>query len=86
MSPAMDAVIRAFKVVNGFPENESDGRTSIPFCSIGLLMRSTQATSLIVKQGYLTNIIKENRSSSVPILHSVINSFLNLMIIHKFKK
>lgn len=51
LSTAMDAVIRVFKCVNGFPENESDGVLSIPNCSIRLLLTSMQATCLIGRQG-----------------------------------
>ncbi|KAL7593356.1 hypothetical protein Lser_V15G33469 [Lactuca serriola] len=70
LSPAMDAVIRVFKVVNGFPENESDGLASIPFSSIRLLLTSMQATSLIGNQGSSVNTIQQNIGCSVRILPS----------------
>ncbi|CAI9293734.1 unnamed protein product [Lactuca saligna] len=70
LSPAMDAVIRVFKCVNGFPENESDGVASIPFSSIRLLLTSMQATSLIGNQGSSVNTIQQNIGCSVRILPS----------------
>ncbi|KAL7593324.1 hypothetical protein Lser_V15G33470 [Lactuca serriola] len=70
LSPAMDAVIRVFKCVNGFPENESDGVASIPFCSIRLLLTSMQATSLLEKQGSLLKRIQENTGCYIRILSS----------------
>ncbi|GKE50310.1 RNA-binding KH domain-containing protein PEPPER-like protein, partial [Tanacetum coccineum] len=36
LSPAMDAVIKVFKRVNGFPDDEAAGLASVPFCSIRL--------------------------------------------------
>ncbi|KAI3709069.1 hypothetical protein L2E82_38808 [Cichorium intybus] len=74
LSPAMDAVIRVFKRVNGFPVYESDGVASIPFCSIRLLVPSMQAMSLIEKQGSSINTIQENTGCSV---HEVSALFAN---------
>ncbi|CAH1449441.1 unnamed protein product [Lactuca virosa] len=68
LSPAMDAVIRVFKCVNEFPENESDGVASIPFCSIRLLLTSIQATSLLETQGSLLKRIQENTGCYIRIL------------------
>ncbi|KAF5804828.1 putative K domain-containing protein [Helianthus annuus] len=67
-SPAMDAVIRVFKRVNGFPENEGESLASIPFCSIRLLVPSTQAISLIGKQGSSIKAIQESTGCSVRVL------------------
>ncbi|KAL0302596.1 UNVERIFIED_CONTAM: RNA-binding KH domain-containing protein PEPPER [Sesamum angustifolium] len=58
LSPAMDAIIRIFKRVNGLPENDGDGKTAgAAYCSIRLLVASTQAISLIgKKQGSLIKV------------------------------
>ncbi|XP_011094105.1 RNA-binding KH domain-containing protein PEPPER [Sesamum indicum] len=69
LSPAMDAIIRIFKRVNGLPENDGDGKTAgAAFCSIRLLVASTQAISLIGKQGSLIKSIQENTGASVRVL------------------
>ncbi|KAK1434808.1 hypothetical protein QVD17_00562 [Tagetes erecta] len=68
LSPAMDAVIQVFKRINEFPENEGEGTASLPFCSIRLLVPSTQATSLIGKQGSLIKSIQESTGCSVRVL------------------
>ncbi|XP_030952474.1 RNA-binding KH domain-containing protein PEPPER [Quercus lobata] len=73
LSPAMDAVIRIFKRVSGLPENEGgDGKTSgaagLAFCSIRLLVASTQAINLIGKQGSLIKSIQESTGASVRVL------------------
>ncbi|XP_024981434.1 RNA-binding KH domain-containing protein PEPPER-like isoform X2 [Cynara cardunculus var. scolymus] len=70
LSPAMDAVIRVFKRVNGFPENEDDGVASVPFCSIRLLVPSMQAMSLIGKQGSSIKTIQETSGCSVRVVSS----------------
>ncbi|KAK6131670.1 hypothetical protein DH2020_034577 [Rehmannia glutinosa] len=72
LSPAMDAIIRIFKRVNGLPENDGDGQTigaaGAAFCSIRLLVASTQAISLIGKQGSLIKSIQESTGASVRVL------------------
>ncbi|KAF3975851.1 hypothetical protein ACB098_01G179900 [Castanea mollissima] len=73
LSPAMDAVLRIFKRVSGLPENEGgDGKTSgaagLAFCSIRLLVASTQAINLIGKQGSLIKSIQESTGASVRVL------------------
>lgn len=68
LSPAMDAVIRVFKRVNGFPENEGESIASVPFCSIRLLVPSMQAISLIGKQGSSIKSIQESTGCSVRVL------------------
>ncbi|GER26938.1 RNA-binding KH domain-containing protein [Striga asiatica] len=74
LSPAMDAVIRIFKRVNGLPENDGDGQATAAaataFCAIRLLVASTQAMSLIGKQGSLIKSIQENSGASVRVLSS----------------
>nr|XP_043621286.1 RNA-binding KH domain-containing protein PEPPER-like [Erigeron canadensis] len=68
LSPAMDAAIRIFKRINGFPENEGESIASVPFCSIRLLVPSMQAISLIGKQGSLIKSIQESTGCSVRVL------------------
>ncbi|CAA0821458.1 RNA-binding KH domain-containing protein PEPPER [Striga hermonthica] len=74
LSPAMDAVIRIFKRVNGLPENDGDGQATAAagtaFCAIRLLVASTQAMSLIGKQGSFIKSIQENSAASVRVLPS----------------
>ncbi|CAK9325825.1 unnamed protein product [Citrullus colocynthis] len=66
LSPAMDAVIRVFKRVSGLSENEDEAKAS--FCSIRLLVASTQAINLIGKQGSLIKSIQESTGASVRVL------------------
>ncbi|KAK7265213.1 hypothetical protein RJT34_32829 [Clitoria ternatea] len=69
LSPAMDAVIRVFKRVSGLSENEGENKASgVAFCSIRLLVASTQAINLIGKQGSLIKSIQENTGASVRVL------------------
>ncbi|KAG8651765.1 RNA-binding KH domain-containing protein PEPPER isoform X2 [Manihot esculenta] len=70
LSPAMDAAIRIFKRVTGFPESDAkaSGAAGIAFCSIRLLVASTQAINLIGKQGSLIKSIQESTGASVRIL------------------
>ncbi|XP_047149360.1 RNA-binding KH domain-containing protein PEPPER-like [Vigna umbellata] len=71
LSPAMDAVIRIFKRVFGLSEIDAENKEStagLAFCSIRLLVASTQAISLIGKQGSLIKSIQENTSASVRVL------------------
>lgn len=70
ISPAMSAVLRVFKRVNGLPEFEGEGTgtTSGGTCSIRLLVASTQAISLIGKQGSLIKSIQESSGASVRVL------------------
>jgi len=67
----MDAVIRIFKRVFGLSEIDAENKESaagLAFCSIRLLVASTQAISLIGKQGSLIKSIQENTSASVRVL------------------
>lgn len=64
----MDAVIRIFKRVSGLSESEGSGAAGVAFCSIRLLVASTQAINLIGKQGSLIKSIQESTGSSVRVL------------------
>ncbi|KAK7329149.1 hypothetical protein VNO77_23296 [Canavalia gladiata] len=71
LSPAMDAVIRVFKRVSGLSETDAENKESaagLTFCSIRLLVASTQAINLIGKQGSLIKSIQENTGASVRVL------------------
>ncbi|XXG75645.1 hypothetical protein AAC387_Pa08g0173 [Persea americana] len=72
VSPAMNAVIKVFKRVNGLPEGDSDGAglasTVAAVCSIRLLVASTQAIYIIGKQGNLIKSIQENSGAQVRVL------------------
>lgn len=68
LSPAMDAVIRVFKRVSGLSENDASGAAGVAFCSIRLLVASTQAINLIGKQGSLIKSIQESTAASVRVL------------------
>ncbi|EYU18213.1 hypothetical protein ABFS82_10G069800 [Erythranthe guttata] len=65
LPPAIDAIIRIFKRVNGLSEDDSAGAA---FCSLRLLVASTQAISLIGKQGSLIKSIQESTGASVRVL------------------
>ncbi|KAL6580631.1 hypothetical protein OROMI_008655 [Orobanche minor] len=72
MSPAMDAAVRVYKRVSGLSEGEGDS-TSIAiagaaFCSIRLLVASSQAINLIGKQGSVIKSIQENTGTIVRVL------------------
>ncbi|KAF5726312.1 RNA-binding KH domain-containing protein PEPPER-like [Tripterygium wilfordii] len=72
LSPAMDAVLRVFKCVNGLSTIEgddidsADGRAA--FCSARFLVASSQAISLIGKQGSTIKSIHESTGASVRVL------------------
>jgi poly(rC)-binding protein 2/3/4 len=72
LSPAMDAVIRVFKRVSGLTEtddsNTGSGAAGAAFCSIRLLVASTQAINLIGKQGSSIKTIQENSGVTVRVL------------------
>lgn len=72
VSPAMDAVLRIAKRVNGLPESDEDtklsGAASIAFCSIKLLVPSPHATNLIGKQGSTIKSIQESSGASIRVL------------------
>ncbi|XP_071737109.1 RNA-binding KH domain-containing protein PEPPER-like [Rutidosis leptorrhynchoides] len=66
-SSAMDAVIRVFKLVNGFSEDDGEDLSSIQSCSIRLLVTSLQAMSLIGKQGSSIKTIQESSGCTVSV-------------------
>lgn len=68
LSPAMDAVLRIFKRVTGLSDIEGDGVAAVAFCSIRMLVASTQAINLIGKQGSLIKSIQEGTGASVRVL------------------
>ncbi|KAL4312422.1 hypothetical protein GQ457_01G049220 [Hibiscus cannabinus] len=69
LSPAMDAAIRVFKRVSGFPDNNTDAKAAgATFCSIRLLVASTQAISLIGKQGSVIKSLQESTGATVRVL------------------
>ncbi|WJX28253.1 hypothetical protein P8452_16998 [Trifolium repens] len=70
ISPAMDAVLRIFKRVTGLSETDSEikGSAGLTLCSVRLLVASTQAISLIGKQGSLIRSIQESSGASVRVL------------------
>ncbi|OMO91119.1 hypothetical protein COLO4_18615 [Corchorus olitorius] len=67
LSPAMDAALRVFKRVVGLSTNEGDV-TVASFCSIRLLVASSQAINLIGKQGSTIKSIQEVTGASVRVL------------------
>ncbi|KAL1359376.1 hypothetical protein HN51_004694 [Arachis hypogaea] len=70
LSPAMDATIRIFKRISGLSETDSDnkGSAGVVFCSIRLLVASTQAVNLIGKQGSLIKSMQESSGASIRVL------------------
>ncbi|XVF69910.1 hypothetical protein PTKIN_Ptkin11bG0119000 [Pterospermum kingtungense] len=69
LSPAMDAAIRVFKRVSGLPDNIVEAKAAgAAFCSIRLLVASTQAINLIGKQGFLIKSLQESTGASVRVL------------------
>ncbi|CAK7345723.1 unnamed protein product [Dovyalis caffra] len=74
LSAAMDAAIRIFKHVSGLPEGDAEvsAAAGIAFCSIRLLVASTQAISLIGKQGSIIKSIQEKTKASVRIMSEAV--------------
>ncbi|XP_059634579.1 RNA-binding KH domain-containing protein PEPPER-like [Cornus florida] len=68
LSPAMDATIRVFKRVSGLSDNDATGAAGAAFCSIRLLVASTQAINLIGKQGSTIKSIQESTNASIRVL------------------
>ncbi|KAL3565960.1 hypothetical protein D5086_031375 [Populus alba] len=76
LSPAMDAVLRVFKRVSGLSPGEGDNTGSAAataaagsaFCSIRLLVASSQAINLIGKQGSTIKSIQENTGVVVRVM------------------
>ncbi|CAN6445203.1 unnamed protein product [Victoria cruziana] len=69
-SPAMDAALRVFKRVTGLTDGEGDGTSSVASlpCSFRMLIASSQAISLIGKQGTLIKSIQENSGAHMRVL------------------
>ncbi|XWS52284.1 hypothetical protein CRYUN_Cryun11dG0055000 [Craigia yunnanensis] len=69
LSPASNAAIRVFKRVCGLPDNDGDAKAAgTGFCSIRLLVASTQAINLIGKQGSLIKSLQESTGASLRVL------------------
>ncbi|XP_037495262.1 RNA-binding KH domain-containing protein PEPPER isoform X2 [Jatropha curcas] len=72
LSPAMDAVIRVYKRVSGLSAGEGDSTGSAiagaAFCSIRLLVASSQAINLIGKHGSTIKSIQESTGAAVRVL------------------
>ncbi|PIA44008.1 hypothetical protein AQUCO_01800223v1 [Aquilegia coerulea] len=67
ISPAMNAVLRVFKRINGLSETEGES-TGSSTCSVRLLVASSQAINLIGKQGALIKSIQEGTGASVRVV------------------
>lgn len=67
LSPAMDASIRVFKRVSGVGDVEGSADAAA-YCSIRLLVASTQASKLIGKQGATIKAIQESSAAIVRVL------------------
>ncbi|XP_065850787.1 RNA-binding KH domain-containing protein PEPPER [Euphorbia lathyris] len=72
LSPAMDAVVRVYKRISGLSGGEGDSTSlaiaGAAFCSIRLLVASSQAINLIGKQGSVIKSIQENTGATVRVL------------------
>ncbi|PKA58892.1 KH domain-containing protein [Apostasia shenzhenica] len=73
ISPAMDAVLRVFKRVSDISESTVDGAdqaivAAANVCSVRLLVASSQAVSLIGKQGAMIKSIQENSGATIRVL------------------
>ncbi|PKA53310.1 KH domain-containing protein [Apostasia shenzhenica] len=72
LTPAMDAVLRVFKLVNDLTESSSDGTdqaiAGASVCSVRLLVASSQAVNLIGKQGATIKSIQENAGATIRVL------------------
>ncbi|XP_019058113.1 PREDICTED: RNA-binding KH domain-containing protein PEPPER-like [Tarenaya hassleriana] len=78
LSPAMDAALRVFRRVSGLPDDDDndDVKTAgVGFCSLRLLVGSSQAINLIGKQGSLIKSIVENSGAFVRVLPEEDNPF-----------
>ncbi|KAL9226925.1 hypothetical protein vseg_002682 [Gypsophila vaccaria] len=70
LSPAMDAVMKLFKRVAGLGDGDDTGSAAdaAAFCSLRLLVASSQAITLIGKQGSTIRSIQEGSGAVVRIL------------------
>ncbi|CAD5164280.1 unnamed protein product [Musa acuminata subsp. malaccensis] len=68
ISPAMDAVLRIFKRVNGISDISSNSGSVPGTCSVRLLVASSQAVNLIGKKGEAIRSIQESSNATVRVL------------------
>ncbi|CAL9038415.1 unnamed protein product [Musa banksii] len=68
ISPAMDAVLRIFKRVNGISDSSSNSGSVPGTCSVRLLVASSQAVNLIGKKGEAIRSIQESSNATVRVL------------------
>lgn len=68
ISPAMDAVLRIFKRVNGISDSSSNSGSAPGTCSVRLLVASSQAVNLIGKKGEAIRSIQESSNATVRVL------------------
>ncbi|KAK1388392.1 RNA-binding KH domain-containing protein PEPPER [Heracleum sosnowskyi] len=76
LSPAMVAVMRIFKRINGLPEGDEDDTRSSGiadgvFCSVHLLVASEQAISMIGRHGSTIKSIQESSGAVIRVLSNV---------------
>ncbi|KAJ6797332.1 RNA-binding KH domain-containing protein PEPPER-like [Iris pallida] len=71
VSPAMEAVLRVFKKINGIAENVGDGKTTTEsaICSVRLLVAASQAINLIGKQGTSIKSIQEGSGAVIRVIN-----------------
>lgn len=69
-SPAMNGVLQVFKRIIGISDGEPDSEETVSqtFCSLRLLMASSQAISLIGKGGAIIKFIQETSGASIRVL------------------
>ncbi|KAJ6804395.1 RNA-binding KH domain-containing protein PEPPER-like [Iris pallida] len=70
ISPAMDAVLKVFKRLNGLSDGGAEITTqaSAPTCSVRLLVAASQAINLIGKQGSSIKAIQESSGATIRVL------------------
>ncbi|KAK8945787.1 hypothetical protein KSP40_PGU003689 [Platanthera guangdongensis] len=68
ISPAMDAALRVFKRVNDISESTDAGMEGFAITSVRLLTPSSQAISLIGKQGTTIKSIQEKTGATIRVL------------------
>lgn len=67
LPPAINAMIRIFKVINGMPENDdTEGEAAV--CLTRLLVAHSQAISLIGKEGSIISCIRQSTGASVRVV------------------
>ncbi|RWW19856.1 hypothetical protein GW17_00016062 [Ensete ventricosum] len=68
ISPAMDAMLRIFKRVNGISDSNSNSVSASGTCSVRLLVAASQAVNLIGKKGEAIRSIQESSNATVRVL------------------